>query len=192
MRTQSDVTQKEVTLTGYMPLMFDRYAGDNKTQLSPEAKMYFLEDGKTICLPAINLSSFLSATNTTSVAKLIGGKMYKDLASAFLGYVQFAPSLIPIRRDGVPIVFSGFTDDKDVEAGIYVDRRVARLAKGVPNPKVRPVIELPWEISFTIRFIKNGTFDETLLRTALDRGGESLGIGTYRGLFGKFTVTKWE
>jgi hypothetical protein len=123
---------------------------------------------------------------------VIGGKQYKDLAAAFLGYVQFNPSLIPITRNGEQITFNGFTDDRDNKAGIYIDRRVARLAKGVPNPKVRPVIELPWELAFTLRFIKNGTFDETLLRLAFDRGGESLGIGTYRWLFGKFTVTRRE
>ncbi len=192
MKAQFDITERTVTLTGYMPLMFDRYPGDNKTQLQPEAKMYFLPDKKTICLPAINLSSFLSATNTTSVAKLIGGKASKDLAAALLSYVQFIPSLIPITRQGSPIIFDRFVNDRDETSGIYVDRRVARLARGVPNPKVRPVVDLPWEITFTLKFFKNVTFDETLLRTAFDRGGEALGLGTYRGLFGKFTVTQWE
>lgn len=187
-----DITEKQVTLTGFMPLMFDRYAGDNKTQLPPEAKMYFMPDGKTVSIPAINLLSFLSAQNTTSVAKLIGGKQTKDLASAFLSYVQFSPQIIPVCRDGVPIVFNGFKNDVDEVAHIYVDRRVARLAKGIPNPKARPVVELPWELSFTIRFFKNKTFDEALLRLALEQGGEALGIGTYRGLYGKFAVTRWE
>lgn len=192
MKAQPDVTEKAVTLTGYMPMMLDRYAGDNKTQLPPEAKMYFMPDHKTLCIPAINLLSFLSATNTTSVAKLIGGKSYKDLAAAFLGYVQFDPVLVPITRNGASIQFNGFVDDRDEKAGIYVDRRVARLARGVPNPKQRPVIELPWELSFKLRFFKNTTFDESQLRIAFERGGESLGIGTYRGLFGKFTVSRWD
>ena len=173
MQAQFDVTQKTVTFTGYMPLMFDRYPGDNKTSLQPEQKMYFMPDGQTVCLPAMNLSSFLSATNTTSVAKLIGGKQFKDLAAALLGYVQFNPTLIPITRLGKPIIFNGFVDDRDDKAGIYIDRRVARLARGVPNPKVRPVIELPWELVFTVKFFKNETFDETLLRMAFDRVGKA-------------------
>lgn len=187
-----DITERQVTLTGFMPLMTDRYAGDNKTQLPPEAKMYFMPDGRTISIPAINMLSFLSAQNTTSVAKLIGGKQSKDLAAAFLSYVQFMPMFIPICRNGVPIVFNGFVNDVDEVAHIYVDRRVARLAKGIPNPKARPVVELPWDMSFTLRFFKNKTFDESLLRLAFEQGGEALGIGTYRGLYGKFTVTKWE
>lgn len=192
MKAQSDISMRAVTLTGTMPIMFDKYPGDNKTQLPPEQKMYYLEDGRTICLPAMNLTSFLSATNTTSVAKLIGKRTFKDLAGAFLGYVLLEPSLVPITRDGVPIVFNGFVNDRDEVARIYIDRRVARLARGIPNNKVRPVVELPWEVSFTLRFFKNDVFSETTLRSAFDLGGMSLGLGTYRGLFGKFVVTRWD
>jgi hypothetical protein len=69
-----DITKRIVKLSGLAPLMFDRYAGDNKTQLPVQAKLYFMEDGKSLCIPAVNLMSFLSAKNTTSVAKIIGGK----------------------------------------------------------------------------------------------------------------------
>ena len=187
-----DIIERDVRLVGFMPLMFDRYPGDNKTQLPPESKMYFMADGKTICLPAVNLSSFLSARNTTSVAKLIGGKRGNDMAGAMLSYVQVSPAEIPILREGQPIVFNGFSDGRDEVAKIFVHYSVARLPKGVPNPKERPVVELPWEIGFKLRLFKNDVIDETLLHTAFIRGGLALGLGTYRGLFGKFTVDKWE
>jgi len=187
-----DIIEREITLKGFMPIMFDRYPGDNKTVLEPGQLMYFMPDGRTLCIPAANLSSFLSAQNTTSVAKLLGGRGYKKLAMALLSFVQISPMLIPLCRDGEPIVFNGFVDDKDIEAQIYVDRRVARLDKGVPNPKARPVVELPWDLSFTLRLIKNDEFNETRLRQLFIKGGIALGIGTYRGLFGKFLVDKWE
>ena len=187
-----DITEREVTLKGFMPIMFDRYPGDNKTVLEPGQLMYFMPDGKTLCIPAANLSSFLSAQNTTSVAKLLGGRGYKKLAMALLSFVQISPMLIPLCRDGEPIVFNGFLDDKDIEAQIHVDRRVARLDKGVPNPKARPVVELPWDISFTLRLIKNDEFNETRLRQLFIKGGIALGLGTYRGLYGKFLVDQWE
>lgn len=187
-----DIIEREVILRGFMPIMFDRYPGDNKTALDPSQMMYFMEDGKTLCLPAANFSSFLSAQNTTSVAKLLGGRGYKKLAMALLGFVQISPMTIPLTREGEPIVFNGFVDDRDVEAGVYIDRRVARLDKGVPNPKARPVVDLPWELSFTLRIIKNDEFDETLLKQLVVKGGIALGLGTYRGLFGKFLVDEWE
>lgn len=189
---QKDITRRTVKLVGFAPIMFDRYGGDNKTQLAPEQKMYFLPDGKTVCLPAANLLSFLAATNTESAAKQFGGKQYKALARALLGFIQFEPLEIPIIRNGKPIVFTGFVNDRDDKAGIFVHRTVARLDKGIPNPKVRPTIELPWELGFTLRMFKNDVFDEPLLKSLFERGGLSIGLGTFRGLFGKFTVDVWE
>lgn len=191
-RNGQDVIERQVRLEGFTPLMLDPYAGDNKTQLPIEAKFYFMPDGKTLCIPAGNISSFLSAKNTTSVSKLIGGKQYKALCDAMLSYVQIEPMSIPVLRDGSPIVFNGFRDGRDEKAKIYVDRRVARLEKGIPNPKERPVVELPWGVEFKIRLFKNDVFDETLLQTAFKRGGMAIGLGTFRGLFGKFEVTRWE
>lgn len=191
-RLFNDITERKVKLVGTMEMMFDRYAGDNKTQLPVEAKMYFMKDNKTLCLPAINILSFLSAKNTTSVAKLVGGKAYKGTADAMLSYVTINPQFIPITRNGQPIVFNYFTNGRDDEAGIYVHRSVARLDKGIPNPKERPVVELPWELEFNLCLIKNDVVDETLLQTAFIKGGLALGLGTFRGLFGKFRVEAWD
>ena len=187
-----DITTRSIHLSGFTPIMFDRYAGDNKTQLPVESKMYFVPGTQTLCLPAANLSSFLSAKNTTSVAKLVGGKSYKATADAMLSYVQIEPRDIPLLRDGVPITFNGFVDGYDKAARISVNYAVARLDKGIPNPKERPLVELPWALEFTLRLFRNDMIDETLLRTAFIKGGLALGLGTYRGLYGKFVVEKWE
>lgn len=188
----NDILERRVKLQGLTEIMFDRYAGDNKTQLPVESKMYFLRDNVTLCIPAINVLSFLSAKNTTSVSKLVGGKMYKSTADAMLSYVQINPQYIPLTRNDEPIVFNGFVNGRDDKAGIYVHRSVARLDKGIPNPKERPTIETPWELEFSLRLIKNDTVDETLLQTAFVKGGLALGLGTFRGLFGKFSVVRWE
>ncbi len=187
-----DLTTRRVRLEGFTAIMFDRYPGDNVTELPPGQKMYFLPDGKTLCVPAANISSFLSSKNTDSVAKLMGGRQYKKLASAMLGFLVIEPTLIPLCRDDEPIVFNGFTDDRDDEAGIYVDRRVARLDKGIPNPKVRPVVELDWELTFNLTLIRNQQFDEDFIKEGFRRGGLMYGLGTYRGVFGKFLVADWE
>ncbi len=189
---QPDLTTRVVKLEGFTPIMFDRYAGDNETELPVGQKMYFLPDSRTLCIPAENISSFLSSKNNDSVAKLIGGRNYKRLASAMLGFLVIRPSRIPLCRDGVPIVFNGFTNDEDKKAGIWVDRRVARLPRGIPNPKVRPVVDLPWSLTFELTIIKNQEFTEERLKEGFRRGGLMYGLGTYRGVFGKFTVENWE
>lgn len=187
-----DITQRRVKVIGITDIMFDRYAGDNKTQLPPESKMYFMPDNRTLCLPMTNVQSFLSAKNTTSAAKLIGGKAYKATADALLSYVTINPYHIPLTRNGAPIVFSRFTNGRDEKAGVYIHRAVARLDKGIPNPKERPTIELPWELEFSLCLLKNDVVDETLLQMAFIKGGIALGFGTFRGAFGKFFVEVWE
>lgn len=39
---------------------------------------------------------------------------------------------------------------------------------------------------------KNDEFDEIFLKTAFAKGGIAIGLGTYRGVFGKFTVEQWK
>ena len=69
---------------------------------------------------------------------------------------------------------------------------MARLAKGIPNPKERPVIELPWEIEFNIIHFENSDVSLITLKQLFDIGGISIGFGTYRGVYGKFIIDKWE
>lgn len=178
-----------VKLDGITPIMFDRYSGDNKTQLRVEDKFYFAKDGKSIILPALNLMSFLSAQNTTSVAKrFMPPKEYKRVANGFLSYITINPFEIPICRNGEQIVFDGFSD----AAGIHVHQSVARLDKGIPNPKIRPVIDTPWDMAFDLNVYENDDFQIKLLEELFIKGGIALGLGTFRGVFGKFKVSTWD
>ena len=186
-----DLTRK-VTLHGIADIMFDRYAGDNQTELAPHQKMYFAADGETLVLPAANLMSFMSAQNTPSAPKrFMDVRKYKKAAQAILSYTTIEPFAIPLTRNGEPIKFNGFEDDEDKEAGIYIHRCVARLDKGVPNPKVRPVVRCPWELSFNLSIYENDEFTEDLLKMLFTKGGIAIGLGTFRGVFGKFRVEEW-
>ena len=139
-----DVLTRKVTLIGLTDIMFDRYPGDNKTTLQPEDKMYFARDGKTLIIPSANIHSFLSATNTDSAPKrLLDSREYKKVAAAFQSYINIEPLDIVMEREGKPIVFNGFINGEDKKSKIYIHETVARLAKGIPNPKVRPVVSKP-------------------------------------------------
>ena len=69
----TDIIKRKVTLCGTKDIMFDRYAGDNATQLPPEQKMYLTED-RHLILPAVNVFSLLSAENSKSVCRQFFGK----------------------------------------------------------------------------------------------------------------------
>lgn len=188
-----ELVRRKVRLRGLCPVMFDRYPGDNDTKLEVWQKLYFVPDTKTICLPAENLMSFLSAQNTDSAPKrILDSRKYKKFAQACGSYVAINPDYIQFIRDDKPIEFGRFVGEKDELSGVYVSRHVARLEKGIPNPKVRPTLPLPWAIEFEISLYPNKELQEQQLLNIFTQGGIALGLGTFRPRYGKFEVEFWE
>jgi hypothetical protein len=174
----------DVTLNGVTPILFDRYAGDNKTQLSFLEKVY-AENGFLV-LPSLNLMSFLSAQNTESATQRVVGRGFKEVCKAALSYVTITPYNIPFVRNKKPIPAS----ENELERHVTV----ARIMKGklsVPNPKERPLLKTPWELSFTINLLETPSLREELLKKIFEQGGHAVGLGTFRGVFGKFMVSEW-
>ena len=191
----NDIIKRKVELCGLVDIMFDRYAGDNDTKLEPWQKLYLEPGGsRVIGLPATNLMSLLSAHNTNSAPKRLRDKRkYKDIANACLSFVSIGPQFIPFLRDGQPIKFGRFEqDEKDATSGCYIHRSVARLDKGIPNPKVRPVLPLPWSIAFDFQLFPNREIKEQEIVNLIEEAGRAIGLGTYRGVFGKFRIEKWD
>lgn len=187
------LVQRRIRLEGTTPIMFDRYAGDNKTELTPWQRAYFLPDGQTFCMPARNIMSFLSAVNTNSAPKrLLEPRQYKATALACLAYVSLEPFLIPILCNDEPIILGDPDGDYDAKSSAYIDRAVARLDKGIPNPKARPVLPLPWSITFGLTLQPNNEIQEQQLCHIFVEGGRAVGLGTWRGLFGKYDVAMWD
>ena len=198
MKKNTDVTTVQITLRGMGDIMFDRYAGDNKTQLRVDQKMYLashLEQLKdnTIYLPSLNIISLLSAQNTPSAPKrFLDSRKYKSVTQAILSYTAIEPQRIPFLRAGKPIVFTGLdANERDKKAGVYVHRAVARLDKGIPNPKERPVLQAPWSLEFALSYFQNGEVTLEQIQNLLIKAGVAIGLGTFRGVFGKFKVEKW-
>lgn len=189
--------RRKVTLCGIKGIMFDRYPGENSTKLEPQQKFYLSPTSKKgelpiIGLPAANIISFLSAHNTNSAPKRLRDKRkYKDIANAILSFLDIEEDFIPLLRGDKPIQFSHFEDDVCPVSGAYIHRAVARLDKGIPNPKVRPVVPAPWEITFHIRLRPNNEIKEQEIMNLISDGGAALGLGTYRGVFGKFEIKEW-
>jgi hypothetical protein len=188
----TEIITRTVKLTGLSPgIMFDRYPGDNTTKLEPHQKLY-LEQG-VVGIPSLNIMSFLTAHNTNSAPKRLRDKRkYKDIANAMLSFVTIRETFIPLMREGKPIVLGKFDGDRDPLSGCWIHHSVARLDKGVPNPKVRPVIPTPWELSFTLDLVPNREIKEVDVANLFEEGGRAIGLGTFRGVFGKFKVEAWD
>jgi len=177
------MTTVKVVLRGLRPMMFDRYAGDNNTTLAPEEKMYLDSQGR-LMLPAINMYSLLTAENSKSVCRQFFGRQGKTIALGISSYTNIEPFEIPILGSAGPIVFNGWTGQ------LSVRKDVARVKGGIPNPKIRPVLALPWTVAFEVQYQDNTCCSMENLRQAFTMGG-TLGIGTFRPYFGRYELVEW-
>jgi len=173
----------EVVLKGLRPLMFDRYAGDNNTTLPPEEKMY-LDDQSRLIIPAINVYSLLTAENSKSVTRQFFGRQGKTIGLGISSYTNIEPFEIPIMDTNGPIVFRGWNSQ------LSVRKDVARVKGGIPNPKTRPILALPWSVAFTVEYQENTYCTLENLRQAFTMGG-TLGLGTFRPYFGRYELISW-
>lgn len=196
--TRIEEVTRNVRIEGVRPIMFDRYPGDNDTRLQWHEKVYLVPKTNVLALPVMNINSFYTATNTASATKVLRDKRkFKDLARAFQSYMTISghgdnPEYLPFMRDNAPIEVGSFSETEDEKSRLFLHRAVARLDKGIPNPKERPVLPLPWSLEFSVQFTPNNAFKESEARDLLKAGGKAIGLGTYRPLFGKFQVTQWE
>ena len=178
------VTNIQFHLEGRRPLMFDRYAGDNKTALPVQEKLYLNADHH-LTIPVINLFSMLVAENTKSVCRQFFGKNGKTIALGISSYCLIEPFELVICDDDGPVKFTGFNDK------ISVHKAVARVKGGIPNPKERPLLALPWSVKGTVQYTENPYCSYETLRDAFARGG-ALGLGTFRPFFGLYTLKVFE
>jgi len=178
--------KRKVVLSGLTPIMFDRYSGNNKEQLDAMDKCYVNEKNHLV-LPSTNLLSFLSAQNTESATQRVVGRGYKEVCKAALSYVSIEPYNIPFLRNDKPILKN--------EDNIKMHYAVAKIMKGklaIPNPKERPMLEPEWKLEFDLTLQETPELNEMLLKKIFEMGGNAVGLGTFRGVFGKFKVEKWE
>ena len=103
-----------------------------------------------------------------------------------------ALNIISFTRDGKPITVGAFGDRSEPQSGLYLHRAVARLDKGIPNPKERPVLPLPWALEFDLTIYPNKEIKEQEIKNLLAEGGMAIGLGTFRGVFGKFEIEQWD
>ena len=195
--TRVDVVERTITLEGLCRIMFDRYAGDNDTKLAWHEKIYLTPGTNRLALPVANIFSFFTAQNTNSAPKVLRDpRKYKKICLAIQSFVKFTSTgdnedYLEFSRDGEPIEVGTFGDEYEELSGLKLHRSVARLEKGIPNPKERPVLDLPWSLELKMTIYPNSAIKEAEIKNLTHEGGLAVGLGTFRGQFGKFKVTGW-
>lgn len=195
--TRINKIERRVCLTGLTDVMFDRYPGDNNTKLEWWQKVYLKPGTSVLSLPTMNIVSLLSSHNTNSAPKrLRDSRKFKKICDACLSFVVIGSpdrsQHIPFLRDGKPVVMGTPDAERDGKSGLYLHRAVARLEKGIPNPKERAVLPLPWALEFDLTILPNTEIKEQEVRNLIVEAGMAIGIGTFRGVFGKYEVARWD
>lgn len=183
----TELVGNTVRLTSAAPLMFDR-PGDTLGQTpEPEQKMYYSPGTRLLVMPNRNILSLLSATRTRSAPKLFLGKDWQQKALIISSCISIYPMLIPITRKGRQIEFKGWNKN-----GISLDHNKVVLKDGQRKDTYRPIIDMPWEITFTLVYEQNEEVGLEEINRLLVKGGRAIGLGTFRGVFGKFKVDTWK
>lgn len=177
---------------GMRGIMFDRYSGSNNATLLPSEKLYLSKKAE-IVFPSENIYSFMYAVNTPSASKILyDSRTYRTIARALACSITIREDMIPFTRDGAKIVFGGFNKNEiDEKSGVYIHHAVARLAKGIPNPKSRPVLPAPWDLKFTLIVTPSELISLHDIKRIFECGGESVGLGTFRPQYGRFILSEF-
>ena len=197
----------DIVLEGISGFMSDAFRGMT-TQLNAQDKMYLgapnAKGQRPIVFPVINMISYLTAVNTASAPKILyPPKQYKEMAHAFASSIIIEGDSIPFTRDGKPILFGEFKpltkpdptssiSERDPLSGCFVLHNTARLEKGVPNPKIRPVLPTPWTLAFQMTVVPSKVIDIADVQRMFEDGGRLVAIGTFRPLYGKFALAKFD
>ena len=181
------IKQVTVTLDGLADIMFDRFIRQEKDTRPAEQKLY-LDEGNRIVCPAENLWTFMFGDNPPGCARSFEGKKGREFARIGQAHIVINPALVPFQRDGQDIVFKDFDD-----TGIAITRFSPRTKMSgggsiKQDVKERPLLKLPWSLTFQISIVENALVDETRVLNWFQQGGIMIGLGTYRPRFGRFTV----
>jgi hypothetical protein len=182
---------------GLSDIMFDRFYDHSKGAASypPEKKIYLSQKSELV-LPAENIISFLVRDEkpTGVIRQKEGNKAMQFLAPA-KAYVNVDPLLIPfLGKDGKPIIING---ELEKDKRFYINDWSSGLTKQTggkvikQESRARPVLRLPWFLSFLITVIKNEKVTQAKLLEWFEYGGHLQALGTYRPKHGRFLVQDW-
>jgi len=183
----------KVKLKGTAPIMFDRFVSIKAKDIRPEEKLYLRKVGEKnyLGMPFLNILSFLASKNSTSCCKKFCDlRKYKGYSDALYSNFRIDSDFVFFKRDDKKIEVCQFIEKdgimQDEKSGIYVREDVARLDKGIPNEKRRPVLGADWALEFSIELFVNDVVSMSDLIDFFEKGGKYIGLGTFRPVFGTF------
>lgn len=179
------------TIEGIVPAMHHKFpapekAGDRKRrkEQSVDDKCYM--DKKGVYLPTDNLRMMLIGNRyRKGAAEILGseieskkGRMYKDYCKACVWVVGI--------DDPLKVYYEPKRKKYDA-----TDIRSFITSTGGRDVTERPLITLPWSLTFLVQITDEGPLSERV-KEMFELAGLRCGAGAYGPTFGRFIVKKWE
>ena len=179
-----------VILAGLSDIMFDRFIDHSKEKRPPEQKLYLAAENMLV-MPKDNIEALLFGDDPPGCARCLEGKAGKNYLRMGLSHVFVKESLIPFQDEaGASLKFDGFGEHLWIHRGAPRTKQGSRSIK--QEMKERPVLRLPWNLSFHLTILENVLINENKVYNWLVAGGMQIGLGTYRPRFGRFEVRDWK
>jgi hypothetical protein len=189
-----EIAKIDVTLEGFSDIMFDRFFDHSGEDRPPERKLY-LDEGNKVVLPAECINSFLFRDlPPTGIIRFVEKRGAKDFIALGQAYLSINPTLIPFHdKNGKAIVFEKFGSSSQFMVNDW-SAGITKMSGGKvikQEVRKRPILKLPWFLSFAITLIKNDKVTVEKLQSWFEVGGFATALGTYRPKHGRFVVKKW-
>jgi len=181
---------------GLVPMMQDRFYDPASTEKPTTKKkkgkdlkiveLKLHKDKKGVFVPADNIKMMLVGNKIRpGAAKILGSFIEKGKGTQ---YTQIAKSLIWVVGPKDPLKI--YIDPKRTTYD-DIDERSFINAQGSRSMSYRPIINLPWSLSFTIQVVDD-QIDESLVRQFFDVAGLRCGCCAYGPTFGRCMIAEWE
>jgi hypothetical protein len=182
------------TIEGLVGSMWDRFYNQEEIE-QPTVKskdswkaglmLKLNVDKKGVYCPVDNLRMMLIGNSSRKgAAQIVGSYMesgkgteYKSFCEAFIWVVGM--------EDNQKVYF----EPKRKKYDDY-DERSVPTGKGARVLKRRPLVKVPWRLTFLIHVMDN-QFDESKIRQLFEVAGMRCGVGAYGPTFGRFRITEW-
>jgi hypothetical protein len=181
---------------GVVPMMMHRFADPTQTEKpakkkakgrnEADIKAALHVDKKGVFVPADNIRMMLIGNkHRQGAAKIQGSYIEKGKGTEYLNMVKSCIWVLgPDDPQKVYLEPNRRTHD-DVDARSFIN------AAGSRSMAYRPILTLPWSLSFTIQVVDDN-IDESKVRQFFDVAGLRCGVCAYGPTFGRCVIEQWQ
>lgn len=183
------IEEFEITLNGISDILFNKFI-DHSKEVRPPEQLLYLAEGNVVVLPRETLYAFLTNQKAGGVIRKVekrGSGDYLDIAAS---HISIKEDPVPFTRGGKPIIFEGFSNGTFTKFSASPVTKPSSGGAFIKQPAYdRPLLKLPWSLTFHLSLIENLKITEAKLRNWFETGGILVALGSYRPRYGRFTVS---